>query len=183
MDNSIPKILSGHQPTYLPWLGLFHKALIADIWVFEDFVQYQPKDWYNRNYIKTPNGRMFLTVPVDLRKGSLKPIKEIKIDTTQKWQQEHDNFKFIPVISEPKPEHDWQGRTGLVHEAILQDYPQLDNYQIYACGSPEMIDAGRAPFMAKGLPEDQYFADKFSSACYKAPLAEASVSSEGVTHG
>src|SRR3989338_11390189 len=95
MDNSIPKILSGHQPTYLPWLGLFHKALIADIWVFEDFVQYQPKDWYNRNYIKTPNGRMFLTVPVDLRKGSLKPIKEIKIDTTQKWQQEHwKNIKF-----------------------------------------------------------------------------------------
>lgn len=108
---------------------------------------------------------------------------DIYSNLPEKWQQEHDNFKFIPVLSEPKPEHDWQGRTGLVHEAILQDYPQLDNYQIYACGSPEMIDASRAPFMAKGLPEDQYFADKFSSACYKAPLAEAPVSSEGVTHG
>jgi hypothetical protein len=46
-----------------------------------------------------------------------------------------------------------------------------------------MVEAGRAPFMAKGLPEDQYFADGFFVACYKAPIAETSVSSEGVTHG
>ena len=104
-------------------------------------------------------------------------------DLPEQWQREHDNFKFIPVLSDAKPEHDWQGRTGLVHEAILQDYPQLDNYQVYACGSPAMIDASRAPFMANGLPEAHYFADRFSSACYKAPLAEASASSEGVTHG
>ena len=100
----------------------------------------------------------------------------------EKWQREHGNFKFIPVLSEPKPEHGWQGRTGLVHEAILQDYQHLDNYQIYACGSPEMVEAARVPFMAKGLPEDQYFSDKFLIACYKAPLAEAPAS-PGVTHG
>ena len=104
-------------------------------------------------------------------------------DLPEKWQREHDNFKFIPVLSEPKPEHGWQGRTGLVHEAILQDYQRLDDYQVYACGSPEMVEAGRAPFIAKGLPEDQYFSDAFSVACYQAPVAEASVSSKGVTHG
>lgn len=104
-------------------------------------------------------------------------------DLPEKWQQEHDNFKFVPVLSEPKPEYGWQGRTGLVHEAILRDYERLDEYQIYACGSPEMVEASRAPFMAKGLPEDQYFSDAFTVACYNSPVAEAPVSSEGVTHG
>ena len=104
-------------------------------------------------------------------------------DLPEKWQQEHDNFKFIPVLSEPKPEHGWQGRTGLVHEAILQDYERLDEYQIYACGSPGMVEASRAPFMAKGLPEDQYFSDAFIVTCYKPDAAKASVPSGEVTHG
>ena len=103
-------------------------------------------------------------------------------DLPEKWQQEHDNFKFIPVLSEPKPEYGWQGRTGLVHEAILQDYERLNDYQVYACGSPGMVEASRAPFMAKGLPEDQYFSDAFTIARYNSPVAGASVSSEGVTH-
>jgi len=83
----------------------------------------------------------------------------------EKWQREHDKFKFIPVLSEPKAEYHWQGRTGLVHDAILQDIQNMDNYQVYACGSPEMIEAGRAPFKAKGLPEGQYFTDRFLVAC------------------
>ena len=103
-------------------------------------------------------------------------------DLPEKWQHEHDNFKFIPVLSEPKPEYGWQGRTGLVHEAILQDYERLDEYQIYACGSPGMVEASRAPFMARGLPENQYFSDAFTVARYNSPVAGASVSSEGVTH-
>lgn len=103
-------------------------------------------------------------------------------DLPEKWQKEHDNFKFIPVLSEPKPEYAWQGRTGLVHEAILQDYERLDEYQVYSCGSPGMVEASRAPFMARGLPKDQYFSDAFTVARYGFPVAQASVSSEGVTH-
>ena len=103
-------------------------------------------------------------------------------DLPEKWQREHDNFKFIPVLSEPKPEYGWQGRTGLVHEAILQDYERLDEYQVYSCGSPGMVEASRAPFMARGLPKDQYFSDAFTVARYGSPVAQASVSSEGVTH-
>lgn len=104
-------------------------------------------------------------------------------DLPAKWQREHSNFRFIPVLSDVKPEHHWQGRTGLVHEAILQDYHRLDGYQIYACGSPEMVEAGRAPFLARGLPKDQYFADKFFDACNIGQAAEKILVSEGVTHG
>jgi len=83
------------------------------------------------------------------------------------WQQEYDNFKFIPVLSEPQPEHDWHGRTGLVTEAILQDHQDLSGYQVYACGSPAMIEAGRAAFSARELPADQYFSDAFLVTNYK----------------
>ena len=123
-----------------------------------------------------------LNRPMALYWGARTPEEFYLAELPEKWQREHDNFKFIPVLSEPKPEHHWQGRTGLVHEAILQDYQKLDNYQVYACGSPEMIEAGRAPFIATGLPEDQYFADKFLVACHIDPIAEAPESSEGVMH-
>ncbi len=120
--------------------------------------------------------------PIVLYWGARTPVS-LYSDLPEKWQQEHDNFKFIPVLSEPKPEHHWQGRTGLVHDAILQDHQKLDGYQVYACGSPEMVDASRAPFMSRGLPEDQYFSDAFSIVCHTAPVAEAPVSAEGVKHG
>jgi CDP-4-dehydro-6-deoxyglucose reductase len=42
-----------------------------------------------------------------------------------RWAREHENFHFIPVLSEPAPEDHWSGRTGLVHEAILTDFPEL----------------------------------------------------------
>ena len=78
-----------------------------------------------------------------------------------KWQQEHTNFTFIPVLSEPKPEDHWDGRIGLVHEAIRKDFPDLSGYQIYACGSPDMVDAGHKAFIQHGLPEDEFLSDAF----------------------
>lgn len=63
-------ILTAHQPVYLPWLGLFHKIAMADKFVSFNQVQYQPKDWNNRNQVKTPQGPVWLSVPV-MRKGFL----------------------------------------------------------------------------------------------------------------
>ncbi len=78
------------------------------------------------------------------------------------WQQAHDNFTFIPVLSEPKPTDNWPGRTGFVHQAILADFADLSGYEVYACGAPPMIEAAKRDFMAKGLPEDAFFSDAFS---------------------
>lgn len=104
-------------------------------------------------------------------------------DLPEQWQCEHENFKFIPVLSEPEHEPDWQGRTGLVTDAILQDCQELGGYQIYACGSPSMVDAGRTVFMGRGLPETQYFSDAFLVNHHKISVAEPQVSSEEVKHG
>ena len=82
-------ILTAHQPVYLPWLGLFHKIALAETFVYFDQVQYLPKDWMNRNKIRTKDGSIWLTVPV-LRKGyrDLK-ASEIEINNSIDWQKKH----------------------------------------------------------------------------------------------
>ena len=61
-------ILTAHQPTYLPWLGLFNKISYSDVFVFFDTVQYLPKEWMNRNYIRSKDEKILLTVPVKKKK-------------------------------------------------------------------------------------------------------------------
>lgn len=119
--------------------------------------------------------------PMILYWGARVPADFYLSGLPEKWQKEHDNFKFIPVLSEPAPEHDWHGRTGLVTEAVMQDYQDLGGHQVYACGSPAMVEAGREPFMARGLPEDQYFADGFFATGHVTQAGGASVSC-GVKH-
>lgn len=84
------------------------------------------------------------------------------IDLPRQWCGEHANFAFVPVLSEPLPEDNWSGRTGLVHQAILDDFADLSGYQVYACGAPQMVEAGRQAFAARGLTTDEYFADAFT---------------------
>ena len=78
------------------------------------------------------------------------------------WQREYPNFSFIPVLSNPEPADQWQGRTGYVHQAVLDDFADLSGYQVYACGAPVMVDSAHGAFTAqRGLSEDAFFADSF----------------------
>ncbi len=73
-------IVTGHQPAYLPWLGLIHKASLADVFIYMDDVQYLEQDWNNRNKIKTSAGvAKWLSVPVDLKTSSSRVLKDIVI--------------------------------------------------------------------------------------------------------
>jgi CDP-4-dehydro-6-deoxyglucose reductase len=86
-------------------------------------------------------------------------------DLPAAWAAEHPNFRYVPVLSEPQPADAWTGRTGLVHQAVLDDFQDLSGFQVYACGSPLMVDAARRDFTARrGLPPDEFFADSFVSA-------------------
>lgn len=94
-------ILTAHQPVYLPWLGLFHKIALADMFISFDQVQYQPRDWNNRNRIKTPQGPIWLTVPV-LRKGYLeKSICDIEINNDEPWGRKHWRSLKIAYAKSP----------------------------------------------------------------------------------
>jgi len=74
------------------------------------------------------------------------------------------NLSYIPVLSEPKPQDDWTGRTGFVHQAVMADLPDLSAYQVYACGAPVMVESAQRDFIAQcGLPEEEFLADAFTS--------------------
>jgi CDP-4-dehydro-6-deoxyglucose reductase, E3 len=82
-----------------------------------------------------------------------------------RWQSESDRFTFVPVLSDPKPEDAWPGRTGFVHQAILDDFADLSGYQVYSCGPPAMVEAGRKAFVEqRGLPEAEFYSDPFVTA-------------------
>ena len=73
-------------------------------------------------------------------------------------------LSYVPVLSEPKLEDAWTGRTGFVHRAVLSDLPDLSEHEVYACGAPVMVDAARREFTAKaGLPDEFFYADAFTS--------------------
>jgi CDP-4-dehydro-6-deoxyglucose reductase len=73
-------------------------------------------------------------------------------------------LRYVPVLSEPRPEDGWRGRTGFVHQAVMADLPDLAGHEVYACGTPLMVDAARRDFVARcHLPEESFYADSFTS--------------------
>ena len=78
------------------------------------------------------------------------------------------NLRYVPVISDALPEDNWSGRTGFVHQAVSEDIPDLSGYQVYACGAPIVVDSARSAYTKVGLPEDEFYADSFTSAADKA---------------
>src|SRR3989344_2378075 len=85
-------------------------------------------------------------------------------DLPQAWAKQHSNFKFTPVLSEPKPEDHWSGRQGWVHEAVAEDHPDLSRHEVYASGPPPMIDAIKGMVKKHRLPEDRLYYDSFEFA-------------------
>jgi len=82
-------------------------------------------------------------------------------DLPKQWAAAHPNFTFVPVLSAPEPDDHWTGRTGLVHEAILADFPNLAGHQVYACGSVKMVEAAHPAFESHGMRQDDCFSDAF----------------------
>jgi CDP-4-dehydro-6-deoxyglucose reductase, E3 len=77
-------------------------------------------------------------------------------------------LQYVPVISNALPEDAWSGRTGFVHQAVLQDFPDLSGHEVYACGAPIVIESARRDYVAQaGLPPEAFFADSFTSAADK----------------
>jgi CDP-4-dehydro-6-deoxyglucose reductase, E3 len=85
-------------------------------------------------------------------------------ELSQKWAEFSPNIQYIPVLSEPAESDNWQGRTGLVHEAVLADYKDLSGFQAYVCGAPGMCEVAHHSFVEQSLPADEFFSDAFTFA-------------------
>jgi CDP-4-dehydro-6-deoxyglucose reductase, E3 len=92
------------------------------------------------------------------------------LDLAQSW--ERPGFNFVPVLSEAKPEDQWTGRTGFVHRAVMEDFPDMSGVQVYACGAPVMVEAARKDFsLSCRLPVEEFYADSFLTEADKAVTA------------
>ena len=113
--------------------------------------------------------------PMTLYWGGRRPKDLYLHALAEKWAREHASFKYVPVISDALPEDRWQGRTGFVHRAVMEDFPDLSAHQVYACGVPIMVDSARRDFIAAcRLPEEEFYADSFTTQADLAQEAAAS---------
>ena len=105
-----------------------------------------------------------ITRPVTLYWGGRRPADLYMDDWVRAQCDAMPNLGYVPVVSDALPEDAWQGRTGFVHRAVLEDFPDLSGHQVYACGAPVVVDSAKRDFAAlAGLPADEFFADAFTS--------------------
>jgi hypothetical protein len=83
-----PRIVVATQPRYLPSCAYLARMLLADVFVYLDTVQYTPRDWENRNRIKSSAGPQWLSVPV-VRVSREQRVRDTAIDDAQDWRRGH----------------------------------------------------------------------------------------------
>lgn len=77
----------------------------------------------------------------------------------------HDNFHYVPVLSQLDEGDDWSGETGFVHEGLEHSFPDgFEGATAYLCGPPPMIEAAIRSLMKGRLFEDGIFTEKFLTA-------------------
>ena len=84
------------------------------------------------------------------------------VDLMKEYEEAHPKFKFIPALSSPKPEDNWEGETGLITEVLDRHIEDASGKEFYLCGSPGMIDACLDVLHNKGVSDDDIFYDKFA---------------------
>ncbi len=85
-------------------------------------------------------------------------------EMAEAWSSNNEHIQYHPVLSEIEKLNGWAGKTGFVHDAVLNDHADLSSYDIYACGPPPMINAIVDSFPANGLIREQLYSDSFEFA-------------------
>jgi CDP-4-dehydro-6-deoxyglucose reductase len=80
----------------------------------------------------------------------------------ERWARDVAAFRFVPVVVDAV--RGGTVRSGLVHEVLLEDEPDLSAFDVYMSGPPALIDAGRRAFADAGLPEERLYYDSFDYA-------------------
>lgn len=95
--------------------------------------------------------------PMHFYWGGRKKADLYMLEKAQRWEQH--GIKFTPVVSDEP----WAGRSGFVHQAVVDDYPDLSGHQVYACGAPVVVEAAHRDLTAKcRLPNEEFFSDAFT---------------------
>lgn len=101
---------------------------------------------------------------VSLYWGARRPSDLYMDAWVQQQTRTMPTLRYIPVVSDAIAQDHWSGRTGFVHRAVLEDFPDLSGFQVYACGAPIVVESARKDFCALArLSPDEFFADSFTS--------------------
>ena len=100
----------------------------------------------------------------DLLYWGVRTKNDIYMDKLVSQWLQHENYSYTPVLSEPEEGDHWQGKTGYVHKAVLQDYSDMSGLDVYAAGPPPMVSSARVAFSERGLTADHFFYDSFEFA-------------------
>ncbi len=101
--------------------------------------------------------------PMHFYWGARKRSDLYMLQVTKEWEQA--GIKFTPVLSDAIPDDNWTGRTGFVHQAVMEDYADLSGHEVYACGAPIVVEAAHRDFTAQcRLPNEGFYSDAFTFA-------------------
>lgn len=120
-----------------------------------------------------PDGGGVLRRPVHLYWGARSRHDLYEHELLCRWEQAHANLKYTPVLSEPLAEDEWEGRTGWVHKAVVEDHPDLSGHDVYMSGPPPMIEAAREAFPRHRLVPEHFYCDAFDYAFVTWPSRES----------
>lgn len=99
--------------------------------------------------------------PMHFYWGGYKLSDLYMLEAARQWEAR--GIRFTPVLSAPEPADEWQGRTGFVHLAVLEDFPDMSGHEVYACGAPVVVEAAHRDFTTQcGLPDNAFFSDAFT---------------------
>jgi hypothetical protein len=147
-------ILGCVQPAYLAWLPMFKRMRISDVFVYLDDVEYSKNSPHNRNRIKTPNGPIFLTVPVQYKGHSRSSINDIPIANHGDWAHKHwrsiemnySKAAFFPELApvlKPLYERRWE-RLGDLNIALIEAVKDFLGIKTPCYRSSELSVEGRS---------------------------------------
>ena len=97
--------------------------------------------------------------PIHLFWGARNPEDLYLESLPGSWQEQHPHIRYSRALSELHGEDD--AFMGFVHEAVLNTYPDLSDFDVYMSGPPAMIEAGKKTFLQHGVPERRLFYDSF----------------------
>lgn len=125
------------QSNYVPWKGYFDSIKLADEVILLDDVQYTKRDWRNRNIIKTPNGLLWLSIPVKSKGEFFQTINQTLISDLD-WNKRH--WKTIRMSYAKAPYfNDYKDFFEDLYLNCNETYLSQVNYR-FICGILEILD-------------------------------------------
>jgi CDP-4-dehydro-6-deoxyglucose reductase len=79
----------------------------------------------------------------------------------RRWAAEFENIHYRRAITGKNSSTELASFSGFVHAAVIEDHPDLSDFDVYMSGPPAMIDTAKRVFSEHGLPEGRLFYDSF----------------------